>query len=142
MFMVNSMTDLYNIYGKANCIIIHNDGKRCSYDAGTPEYSDLLAVWSEMIDGAHDMPAFGVSLNRYTVEELKGGLWVEFLFDGEQEINGMPFGRLLVSVNDAFSGFNIIRYNNPNGYDGRCYYLDLVGKNMADLATLMRKLTD
>lgn len=134
------MQDIYNVCDEAKCIIIHSDGKIYEFHKGAADFENLLATWNEMIEGAHSMPAFGVSLNNLTIEELKGGLWIEFIFGTEKRINGMSFEKLLIAVNDSHQGFNLIRYTKKAGYDGRCYYLALIGKNMANLATEMRKL--
>lgn len=140
MVLEYRMHDLYNIYEEAECIIIHNDGRQYQYAAGSPQYEKLIAAWGKLIEGAHDMPAFGVSINKLTLEEMKGGLWIEFVFKEVNEVNGMPFERLLVAVKDDYYGFNLIRYTKERGYDGRCFYFDLVNKNMADLAAEMRNL--
>ena len=52
----------------------------------------------------------------------------------------MPFEKLLVQVGKEYYGFNLIRYTSERGYDGRCFYLDLVGKNMNDLYDLLTDL--
>ena len=49
----------------------------------------------------------------------------------------MPFEKLLVEVGKEFYGFNIIRYTSERGYDGRCFYIDLVNKNMSDFYNIL-----
>ena len=93
-----------------------------------------------MIDGAHQMPAFGVSINEYTVQEMKKGKWLEFVFPEQTECDGMPFERLLINVQKEGYGFNLIRYNAEQGYDGRCFYLDLVNKNTGNLYNILLDL--
>ena len=83
------------------------------------------------------MPAYGVSLDKKTVKAMKNGLWVEFDFGKLTEYNGMPFEKLLVEVGKEFYGFNIIRYTSERGYDGRCFYIDLVNKNMSDFYNIL-----
>ena len=83
-----------------------------------------------MLSGAHEMPAYGVSLDRETRKAVKSGVWAEFVFDKALSSNGMPFEKLLVNVQPEWSGFNIIRYTAAHGYDGRCFYYDLVNKDM------------
>lgn len=123
--------ELNEVFNEAESINVYNDGVKVNYSAGGKEFKDMLAGWNGLIDGAHQMPAFGVSLNHATVKELKKGLWAEFVFDGVKECGGMPFEKLLVNVIKDYQGFNIIRYNTGYGYDGRCFYYDLVGRNMA-----------
>jgi len=131
------MAEINNVFDKAEIINVYNEGVKTAYSAGGEEYRKILSSWNEMIDGAHDMPAYGVSLDKYTKEEMKKGLWVEFDFGGVYECNGMPFEKLLVEVKSDFYGFNLIRYTEENGYDGRCFYFDLNGKKMGDFYDLL-----
>lgn len=134
------MEEIYNVFDSATEINVYNEGVKVSYSAGGKEYEDILEQWNNMIDGAHQMPAFGVSINDLTLKEMEKGLWVEFCFDKQAECCGLPFEKLLVNVNKEYYGFNLIRYNSNCGYDGRCFYLDLVGKNMDELYDLLMKL--
>ncbi|MDE7082602.1 MAG: hypothetical protein K2O89_02735 [Clostridia bacterium] len=134
------MEEIVEAFDSAETVSVYNDGDKTVYSSGEEEYAKILACWNEMIDGAHDMPAFGVSLDNYTRQEMKQGLWVEFDFGKVLECNGMPFEKLLISVKKSFQGFNLIRYNADCGYDGRCFYLDLVGKNMDNLYNLLLNL--
>ena len=70
------------------------------------------------------MPAFGVSIDELTREDMKNGLWIELCFDGVQSFEAMDFEGLLIKVEKDFHGFNLIRRNNGK-YDGRCFYLSL-----------------
>ena len=97
----------------------------------------MLNGFKEMIDGAHEMPAFGVSINNLTMEARSEGLWVEFAFDKTYESNGMPYEKLLIEVRQGYQGFNINRYNSQYGYDGRCFYYDLVNKNMDNFYNIL-----
>lgn len=134
------MEEIHEVFDCADSINVYNGGAKTAYSSGGKEYSKILACWNDMINGAHDMPAFGVSLDRYTKEEMKKGLWVEFDFKKVLECNGMPFEKLLVSVEKGAQGFNLIRYNSDVGYDGRCFYLDLIGKNMGNFYDLLLNL--
>lgn len=134
------MEEINEVFDCAEIINVYNKGAKISYSSGDKEYKEILACWNEMIDGAHDMPAFGVSLDNYTKEEMKKGLWVEFDFEKVLKCSGMPFEKLLVSVEKDSQGFNLIRYNSDYGYNGRCFYLDLVGKNMGDFCDLLLNL--
>lgn len=132
--------ELENAFEKAENINVYNDGKVVTYSAQTDEYKSILKAWNEMLDGAHLMPAFGVSLNRETVKAMKEGLWVEFDFNKIYESGGMPYKKLLVAVKRGDNGFNLIRYMQEYGYDGRCFYYDLVNKDMSGLYDLLRNL--
>ena len=134
------MEEINEAFDYAEIINVYNGGVKTAYSSGGEEYNKILACWNEMINGAHDMPAFGVSLDSYTKAEMKKGLWVEFEFGKVLECNGMPFEKLLVAVEKGSQGFNLIRYNSDCGYDGRCFYLDLFGKNMDNLYDLLLNL--
>ena len=129
--------ELYEVFNCAENINVYDGGKILTYSAQDEEYKRILASWYEMIDGAHQMPAYGVSLNRETVVAMKEGLWLEFEFGKIYESDGMPYKKLLINVQSGFSGFNLIRYNAKTGYDGRCFYYDLINKNMANLHDLL-----
>lgn len=124
----------------ANKVNVYDDGKISVYTIGDKPFEEVINGWKCMICGAHDMPAFGVSLNKETVKALNSGLWVEFIYDKQYESNGMPFEKLLVNVQKGFYGFNIIRYNSDSGYDGRCFYYDLVGQNMDSFYDILSNL--
>lgn len=133
MLTVENMEDIFNVFDKAECINIYTAGDIKTYLKGSEEYSGIVGRWEKMIDGAHDMPAFGVSLNDHTLEAMKSGRWIEFDFKKKLEHGGMPYEKLLVQVESVYTGFNLIRYNKKGGYDGRCFYFDLVGKDMGEL---------
>lgn len=132
--------ELEDVFCSAEKITVYNNGTVSVYGAGEKEFNDILVGWKAMTDGAHETPAFGVSLNRETEKALKKGIWAEFVFGTEYEYNGMPFEKLLINVEKDFCGFNIIRYTNEWGYEGRCFYYDLVGKNMADFYNILVNL--
>ena len=134
------MEEIHEAFDYSDKISVYNDGKVAQYNSGTDNYNTILSGWKCIIEGAHQMPAFGVSIDRLTREELKKGLWVEFDFEKELKVWEMPFEKLLVNINKDFFGFNIIRYTAEYGYDGRCFYLDLVNKNMAEFYDLILKI--
>ncbi|MGN1103699.1 MAG: hypothetical protein ACI4QI_02370 [Candidatus Coproplasma sp.] len=117
-------TDGINVYDEGNCT---------AYSKGSDGFAKICAVWTGMMGFARQMPAFGVSLNAETKQAIKSNLWLEFTFPQEYCNNGMTFERLLVNVDKSFSGFNVIRFNSKYGYDGRCFYFDLIGCTMLDL---------
>ena len=115
----------------AKRVNVYTDGNVTAYPVGTTKFERICTEWNNMVFGAHEMPAFGVSLNDETVQALKSGVWAEFVFDKQYQSNGMPYEKLLVNVVPEWSGFNIIRYTEKHGYDGRCFYYDLVNKDMS-----------
>lgn len=134
------MEEISEIFGYTEKINVHNEGEIITYCSDDAQFKEIMTCWNAMIDGSHDMPAFGVSLNDMTVKALTEDLWIEFEFGKVLECNGMPFEKLLVQVEKDYSGFNLIRYLKKAGYDGRCFYLDLVNKNMSDLYNLLINL--
>lgn len=129
--------ELYEAFDYSDSIVVYEEGVQASYENDNVRYGEILTGFKELIKDAHEMPAYGVSLNRETLKELKNGLWVEFCFGQPYECNGMPFEKLLIKVEKSFFGFNIIRYNSKNGYDGRCFYYDLVNKEMSDFYNIL-----
>ncbi len=130
--------ELEKITEYAKEVVVYEDGRECIYLPENEQFSRICAGFNEMIDGAHRMPAFGVSLNYETVKEIKKGLWVEFVFNQTYSVDEMPFEKLLIKAVEDYSGFNIIRYTSTYGYDGRCFYYDLVGKNMSAFCETLR----
>lgn len=123
--------ELEKITQYAKSVNVYIDGVTTAYVAGENRFKEICAQWNNMLVGAHPMPAYGVSLNSQTVKALKSGVWAEFVFDGQFSSNGMPYEKLLVNAQSEWMGFNIIRYTSEYGYDGRCFYYDLNGKDMS-----------
>lgn len=134
------MEEIYEAFDYTEQINVYSDGVKTRYSAGDDGYNKILAGWNKMIEGAHQMPALGVSINKLTLQEMQKNLWVEFAFSKQYECCGMSFEKLLVAVNKDYYGFNLIRYNTEYGYEGRCYYIDLVGKNMSEFYELLNNL--
>lgn len=122
---------LEKITDYAKGVNVYTDGETEFYKVGEERFERICAEWNNMIFGAHEMPAFGVSLNDETVKAMQNGVWAEFTFDRQLYSNGMPYEKLLVNVQPEWSGFNIVRYTAKHGYDGRCFYYDLVNKDMS-----------
>ncbi|MGN0817855.1 MAG: hypothetical protein ACI4L9_02695 [Candidatus Coproplasma sp.] len=125
--------EIFESFSESERINVYTDGKCKTYESDSSGYNDIISVWDDMTEGARQMPAYGVSLNVETEKAIKNGLWLEFIFLQPCECAGMNFEKLLVEVQSEYSGFNVIRYNLTYGYDGRCYYIDLIGKNMSKL---------
>lgn len=134
VIMANYMREIFEVFDKADAINVYTVENLKSYKSGTDEYNGIISRWNEMIENAYDMPAFGVSLHNETLEALKNGRWIEFEFNEKQTYNGMTFEKLLIQVESVFQGFNLIRYNSEKGYDGRCFYFNLVDKDMSELS--------
>ena len=132
--------ELYEAFDFAEKINVYNDGEISFYCAGEEKFEKILIGWKTMIEDAHEMPAFGVSLNSETLKAIKSGVWVEFVFDKIYESNGMPYEKLLINAERGKQGFNLIRYNSNGGYDGRCFYYDLIGKDMSNFYDILLNL--
>ena len=98
---------------------------------------EIYEMWQRK--NSHQMPAFGVSLDDLTRQEMQTGVWLEFTFDKTCYNSDMPFDSLLINIQNDFTGFNIIR-KYQNKYDGRCFYINLIDKNMTNLYNLLSSL--
>ena len=115
----NVMSDLFS---EVSMVEIYKDGQVIIMDENQQkEFDDIFCL---AIKDARQMPAFGVSLDNLTKEEMKSGYWVRFIFDKTVVKSDMPFDELLLHVTKDAHGINIIR-GNDGVYQGRCYYLDL-----------------
>lgn len=122
----------------AKGVNVYIDGEEQTYPVGSPKFEAICLKWEQMLEGAHKMPAFGVSLNGDTAEAMKQGVWAEFFFGGEYSSDGMPFEKLLIAVRAEWSGFNIVRYTAERGYEGRCFYFSLAGDMSAFYGELIK----
>jgi len=104
------------------------DNNYCSAD----NLQQLNLVIKDMLQDSHEMPALGVAIHTETLKNIKQGVWLKLQYNGTQYVNDMPFDELLIEVDSDFGGFNIIR-GNKGIYDGRCFYVDLVGNSMKPL---------
>ncbi len=107
-------------------IAVYNNGGKSLYFKGDDKFEKLLSSLKITTNNAHDMPAYGVSLNDEVVSAKESGLWIELIFECEQVFNEMPFDCLLIEVNKDNTGFNLHRKYNGK-YEGRCFYLKLNG---------------
>ena len=127
------------VFSEAQSITLHRDGKVERFVCGDATFEVILDGFEKTIEGARQMPAFGVSLDNDTREAMKMGLWVEFTFKNTLFCNEMPFERLLIEVRAESQGINIARYNATAGYHGRCFFLDLNG-TMSDFYKLINEI--
>ena len=125
-----STAGVVDLFCEAEMIVFYKDGQQVLLSQ--KEQNQIDNLFSEAIEDSFSMPAFAVSLDNLTKEEMKSGLWLEFVFDKTMSINEMPFDSLLVNVNKDQYGINLIR-GNDGIYEGRCFYLDLRGKNLDEL---------
>lgn len=118
-----NITDSFNYVSKIN--IINNNEKQIHHK-GESDFEEVLETLNDITEYSHDMPAFGVSIDKLTREEVKTGQWLELEFDKTYSFNEMPFEKLLIKIEKDIYGFNLIRYQNGK-YEGRCFYLSLNG---------------
>ena len=128
-----------NYFSKATAITIIESGTKSSYIKGDDKFEEILASLLKITAGAHDMPAYGVSLDKDTKKAIESGLWLELEFKTPEIFNELPFESLLFEVNESYQGFNLIRKNN-NTYDGRCFYLNLKN-NMKHLYSSIKNIS-
>ena len=115
----STMCDLFS---EVKMVEVYKDNQVLEMTSEDQQKFDEL--FCNAIEGARQMPAFGVSIDELTKEEIKSGLWVKFVFEKTMVKSDMPFDELLIKISKDCYGFNIIRGNNGK-YDGRCFYLDL-----------------
>ena len=89
--MVIVMEEFNIPFDKAQTVNVYNESVKSEYVYGSAEYRKIMDCWNETVKGAHDMPAFGVSINNLTVKEMQKGVWLEFDFKKQLEHNGMPY---------------------------------------------------
>lgn len=128
--------DIYDIMTNCKKVEVTINNENFVYDKEDKEYDEILDEINEMLIGSHEMPAFGVSIDKDTKEAKKIGVWVELKYDKVYSHNEMPFDSLLIQVEKNWNGFNIYRGNNGI-YEGRCFYINLLDNNMDDLYNLL-----
>lgn len=131
---------LVDIIDTCSSVIIYRDAVSHQFYNGEENYSTIINSWHDMTSDALEMPAYCVSIDNLTREQMAEGNWVEFIFDGVCEFNSMSFEKLLVKVEDNYCGFNLIRYNSDDGYSGRCFYLQLNGGNMSNFNIVLKNI--
>lgn len=92
-----------------------------------------------LFEDSHTMPAFGVVFNDMYQEDIKNGYFVSLKFDSPIQINNLPFDELVFKVDKDFHGFNLMRGENGI-FQGRCIYIDLQDKTMANLFEYIENL--
>jgi len=113
-----------NYFNYAVEIIKYEDNHMTIYKSGSEEFERILNILNNSCANAIEMPAYGVSLDNDTREAMKSGVWIELVFKMTYTHNDMPFDRLLIEINEEYTGINIIR-RHVGLYEGRCFYLNL-----------------
>lgn len=132
----HGMTEVFEIIPQAESVAVYSDGAKSEFPAGSTEFAAIVSGWTKMTEGAHQMPAFGVSIDKLTREEMKTGNWVEFYFSPAQHSNGLPFDSLLMTVRAEYRGVNLVR-GWEGLYQGRCIYVDLGRGDMSALSAAL-----
>jgi hypothetical protein len=130
------VNDWNTIISSASSVVVYTNGEQLCIGKEDKNFGAIVDGFLAMIDGGHDMPAFGVSLDTETRVAMKTGMWLEFMYNRAYEHNGMPFESLLLELNSDYSGFNLIRKANGK-YEGRCFYISLVDKDMSKMCLLI-----
>lgn len=133
-----NIPNLYQCFENSNKLIIYHNGNL--HTCNQNEQDAIVNSLKAMLYNSHEMPAFGVSLDTETRQELNNGTWIEFCFDTVTTYNDMPFDKLLIKVSPDDAGFNIIRHHDGM-YEGRCYYISLE-KNMEILADTISNIIE
>ena len=134
------MIEVLSVMPQADRIVLYTDGTEKIFFRQDTEFLDIVEAWETITQGAHQMPAFGVSIDRLTREEMKSGNWLEFFFAEKYESNGLPFDSLLFVVRSEYKGINLVRRDEKGLYQGRCIYIDLNGRDMSALAAVLEKI--
>lgn len=116
--------NLIDSFGHYQSLIVTINNEQVELEKGDDKAEKIIQTLVKITEHSHEMPAFGVSIDNLTREDMKQGLWVELRFDNVCRYEGMDFEGLLINVGNNDFGFNLIRMNNGI-YDGRCFYLSL-----------------
>ncbi|MCD8206265.1 MAG: hypothetical protein LUD29_06685 [Clostridia bacterium] len=131
--------DFFDIFDKAVIITVYRDGDTVMSGMGSDGYLKIMSAWKEMTCGARLLSPMGVAVTG-DVCDVTDGVWLEFSFGEKMEAEGLSFEALLVNVAESASGFNVIRYDEKKGYDGRCFFVDLGKKDMSVLTETLESL--
>ena len=129
--MIMSFFQVQDVLPYANQIEIISDGNTISLSQ--EDQSALLQEVADLFQDSHTVPAFGVVFDDMYQQEIQSGDFVSIKFPQIYEINGLPFDQLVFKVEKDWQGFNLMRGENGH-FQGRCIYVDLMDKNMQNLA--------
>lgn len=137
--MIMSFFQVQDVMPYANQVEIISNG---NVIALSQEQQDgLLQEVQSLLEDSHTVPAFGVVFDDMYQQEIQTGNFVSIKFPQLYEINGLPFDQLVFKVEEDWQGFNIMRGVNGH-FQGRCIYVDLIDKNMQNLAKKVDFLTE
>ena len=123
-------------YNNLMYVNVYDNGNRETYNNNSIMFKILVNETQEVLLQSREMPALGVAINGETIEAIKTGVWIEFVFDEVCSYNEMPFEAILFNVQQNVGGVNIIRKMDGE-YVGRCFYVDFTSKNMNELYKLI-----
>lgn len=129
--------NVVDYFAHADTMIVVRDGEE--RELSGESFRKVMHALQIMTETALQMPAFGVSIDRLTREEMKKGIWLRLIYGEEQICFGMNFSELAFSVVADYRGFNLCRLYRGK-YEGRCYYLDLREGNMSALYEVLTNL--
>ncbi len=132
------ITTLPDYFQQAEKISVFNNGQQIVFEKDTTKFLTLVEALQQTTNSAHDMPAFSVSLDSETRQELNNGIWLELSFSNTNSFNELPFDALLFKLQAEDCGMNVIRKHNGK-YEGRCFYLNLQN-NCETLYQLLKDL--
>ena len=136
ILLCSMQANMVDLFSEEYMIEIYKNGE--SVELSQEQFNEFEEIFCESIEGARQMPAYGVSIHDHTIEAMKSGFWIKFTFDNIIVKSGMPFDSLLINVTKHSYGINIIR-GLDGKYEGRCYYLDL-DKNLDELYNFIDSL--
>ena len=121
ILLCSLQANVVDLFREEYMIEIYKNGE--SVELSQEQFNEFEEIFCESIEGARQMPAYGVSIHEHTIEAMKSGFWIKLIFDKVIVRSGMPFDSLLINVTKDCYGINIIR-GLDGRYEGRCYYLD------------------
>ena len=129
--------DIKSILSKVQSIEIFKNGKTKKFQLKEQAFDSTLSAIISKFEGALIQPAFGVSLDNETREELKRGEWIKLNFNSTLTLNELPFEALLFRLENECYGLNLIR-EHQGKLNGRCIYLSF--DNAINLSEILKNL--
>lgn len=117
-------SNVLDLFDEVNMIEFYYNGQQIEISSDQQEKFEEL--FCNALEGAQQMPAFGVSLHDLTMQNMKEGLWIKFVYNKTIVKSEMPFDSILINITKDCHGINLIR-GNDEIFEGRCYYLNLKG---------------
>ena len=117
-------SNVLDLFEEVNMIEFYYNGQQIEISSDQQEKFEEL--FCNALEGAQQMPAFGVSLHDLTMQNMKEGLWIKFIYNKTIVKSEMPFDSILINITKDCHGINLIR-GNDEIFEGRCYYLNLKG---------------